>query len=585
MITLHLIGTKRLAAPRRLLDVAMLGAIAMGCRESSTDPIDRAASITAVSATQQTGIAGTAVAIPPAVAVRDASGNPVADVPITFLGPTSFDRTLIRVAKTSLDGTAVAPEWILPNRKGLATITAAGRNLPPVKFNVTVTPDAPVQATAVAGDDQVGLPGATLPASPSVLVADKYRNGVSGIRVVFAVDGVGGATIQFRSAVTNDSGVASAGVWTLGTEPRIYTVSATVSGLAFAALTYTARVNTPFAVSTIAAGGYSTCATTTNGAVYCWGLHRLLDESVSKTPVRVAGVPPLVSLTIGSGHTCGLTADGTAYCWGGNESGQTGTGSVTFTQQPSPVAGGLAFLQLSAGAQFTCGLTKDRRAYCWGANTTGQLGDGTRAPLRSTPTAVQYVQSFATIASGSQHACALTPEGKAFCWGRNDSLQVGATTSEMCPMTIYDFYYGSYVGQGTCSTTPVAVLDAPALAAVSASTGGVCGLTDSGDAVCWGHSQRARPLGGLRFAKIIATADGLCGLTPNGAAYCSRLSVLTPVGQSPAFSDIAAGIEHQCAIETSLRYAYCWGTNSTGQLGVGTLSPSSIPLPVAKPES
>ena len=87
---------------------------------------------------------------------------------------------------------------------------------------------------------------------------------------------------------------------------------------------------------------------------------------------------------------------------------------------PAPVeANGLTFTQIGSGSKHACGLTAAGAAWCWGLNPGGQLGDGTQDPSL-TPRAVSGGHLFASLAAhGPSHACALTAEGTAWCWGAN----------------------------------------------------------------------------------------------------------------------------------------------------------------------
>ncbi len=99
--------------------------------------------------------------------------------------------------------------------------------------------------------------------------------------------------------------------------------------------------------------------------------------------------------------TCGLTTNGAAYCWGANRNGQLGTDAAglstcelagvpfTCSNVPVPVAGGIDFISLATGREFACGAGRNRRTYCWGENDSGQLGDGTTTD-QFTPVAVQF---------------------------------------------------------------------------------------------------------------------------------------------------------------------------------------------------
>src|SRR2546423_995537 len=107
-------------------------------------------------------------------------------------------------------------------------------------------------------------------------------------------------------------------------------------------------------------------------------------------------------------------------------------------------------------------------AYCWGANDTGQLGDGTTTS-RATPVPVSGGLSFAVLDGGGGHSCGVITSGAAYCWGDNTSGQLGD-------------------GTGTGRANPAAVADHLEFVSVSAGLGHACGLTPRGTAYCWGRN-------------------------------------------------------------------------------------------------
>src|SRR5205809_655603 len=154
-------------------------------------------------------------------------------------------------------------------------------------------------------------------------------------------------------------------------------------------------------------------------------------EPCSRTPLVVSGGLKFLAISSGARHTCALAVDSVAYCWGHNDAGQLGTGTTLDTAGPVAVAGGLHFARLTLGFSHSCGLTAGGDAYCWGDNTFGQIGDTTRSQS-SVPVHVVGGVIFTTLSAGSEHTCGVSTGNVAWCWGQNGSSELGAESSETC---------------------------------------------------------------------------------------------------------------------------------------------------------
>jgi alpha-tubulin suppressor-like RCC1 family protein len=197
------------------------------------------------------------------------------------------------------------------------------------------------------------------------------------------------------------------------------------------------------------AGVDFTCARGTAGGVYCFGANDRgqIDGTGADhpTPVR-PGVPPdVVTLDAGDRHVCAYRRNATgtdAYvCWGANEHGQLGNASTT--DSPTPVmvvaasGGGLVTTHSSAphvaaGGAFTCATDGVRQLYCWGSNDEGQLGVGAAGTtLATAPVETMLTGAVHDVDAGEAFACAVLDSGEVWCWGANESGQLGdESTSE-----------------------------------------------------------------------------------------------------------------------------------------------------------
>lgn len=290
----------------------------------------------------------------------------------------------------------------------------------------------------------------------------------------------------------------------------------------------------------LASGTWNTCALREAGEVDCWGhggFGQLGSPLVdSPAPLR-AEIDDVVEMAVGAGHICLLRRDSTLWCRGDNAMGQTGQSARVAHSAFEEV--GFAD-DVYAGRAHTCIRDDGDALSCFGENLDGQLGGGRRSEGAPVPSPVLVsATSNTTMVLGGGHSCALI-EGRAHCWGRNDSFQLGSATTS---------------GQGATRfvPTPVELGSAEALALGARFT---CALRE-GRVQCMGLGHRGQlGDGGQRLRRAWSGVSGLRGVT-----------------------HIAAGAEHACAIASgSVR---CWGSGRRGQLGNASSEDHARPVRVA----
>ncbi|HEV2671992.1 MAG TPA: Ig-like domain-containing protein, partial [Gemmatimonadales bacterium] len=192
----------------------------------------------------QSAAAGTAVAVAPSVIVRDASGNPVSGVAVTFVTPGTSNGSVTGGSQTTnAAGVAQVGAWTLGTVAGTDSLQATTSPVlsgSPVYFTATVTPGPPATITKFSGDNLTGQVSTALQTPHVVLIADAHGNPVPGVSITWAA-ATGGGSVQPLVATTDRNGLAST-VRTLGPGAGTQTTTATAT-LAGGSSTVTFNVN------------------------------------------------------------------------------------------------------------------------------------------------------------------------------------------------------------------------------------------------------------------------------------------------------------------------------------------------------
>lgn len=192
---------------------------------------------------------------------------------------------------------------------------------------------------------------------------------------------------------------------------------------------------------------------------------------------------------------------------------------------------------VTAGDAHTCGWTTSGQVYCWGRNESGQLGDGTTTE-RNEP-ALTSVSDAQVVSAGGAHTCAIRGGGDILCWGAGMAGQLGT-------------------GVEDGSSSPVSIASGDVAVDLSTSAFATLAALADGDLLAWGSNANGALGDGTTLRRLAPVR------IPDGAAV-----------------EVALGTFHGCFRRRSGE-VLCSGNNRGGELGGGTANEMSV-TPVVVP--
>src|SRR5207248_1942511 len=147
--------------------------------------------------------------------VKDANGNPVAQVAVTFAVAPGNGTITGASQTTNASGVATVGSWTLSATAGPNTLTATSTGLSgsPVTFTATGTAGTAATIAANSATSQSATAGTAVSTPPSVIVKDANGNPVAEVAVTFT-PAAGSGSVTGGTEATKGSRLAPEGTLT-----------------------------------------------------------------------------------------------------------------------------------------------------------------------------------------------------------------------------------------------------------------------------------------------------------------------------------------------------------------------------------
>jgi hypothetical protein len=311
------------------------------------------------------------------------------------------------------------------------------------------------------------------------------------------------------------------------------------------------------------------CGVLGNGELRCFG------AAFTGAPPIPSAATPARQVAVGHDFACALDHDYMISCWGTigtptssqylvlaagsahmcglrpNLTVECWSGSVG---NPLPPNG--PFQTVTRGYGHACALTFDGRAVCWGANGSGQA----TPPLDLL---------FTDLAGGGSHTCGILADGTAECWGvwGNGSelppaevfSEITAGAAHVCAIKASDQTVSCWGDDSSNQSSP----PADTFTSISAAEDYTCGIRTDGSLICWGDTAPSAPI--APYPQVAAGGSHTCEILSTGALECWTSNASPGAPPIGTYTQLDSGPDYSCAIDGGGNLD-CWG--STPSLGL-----------------
>jgi adhesin/invasin len=226
----HINGIGSLRAPPSRTNVWVIARTPGAIADSVTATFQPLPSqLVVVGGAGQSGTVGLPLELPLEVEVRAADNFPVGGVPVRFRSLLGLGAVTDSIALTDAAGrarTTATLGTVLGSQSFEARVNGLAGS--PATFAVTALAGAATQLLVVAGDGLLATVNTLLPTAPAVRLRDALGNPVAGASVTFLPTG---GVVTGGNQITDATGVATVGSWTLGTIAGANTLTASGAGL------------------------------------------------------------------------------------------------------------------------------------------------------------------------------------------------------------------------------------------------------------------------------------------------------------------------------------------------------------------